>query len=103
MNEGSSPPELPVDEERLCEVCARFGVARLFVFGAVSRGEVNEDSDLDLLYELVPDARLGWDIELLTDELSELFGRRVDLVSKRALHEQLRGVVLAQARPLYAA
>lgn len=58
---------------------------------------------MDILYELEPDARLGWDIEKLADELSELIGRPVDLVSRRALHERLRDEVLAEALLLYAA
>lgn len=95
--------DLTVDEQRLAAVCARYGIARLFVFGSVNRGDAGGDSDIDILYELAPGARLGWNIEHLEDELSELFGRRVDLVSKRALHGQLRDAVLAEARPLYAA
>jgi uncharacterized protein len=46
---------------------------------------------------------LGWEIEDLADELSDLMGRPVDLVSRRALHPLLRADVLAQARTLYAA
>lgn len=37
----------------------------------------------DLLYELGPGAHLSWDIENLGDELSEVLGRPVDLVSPR--------------------
>lgn len=73
------------------------------MFGSVARGEATSQSDLDLLYELRPGARLGWAIENLSDELSELFGRPVDLVSRRALHAALRDHVLAEARPVYAA
>jgi predicted nucleotidyltransferase len=58
---------------------------------------------VDILYDLLPGRRLGWEIEDLTDELSELFGRRVDLFSRTALHERLRATVLAEAQPLYAA
>ncbi len=58
---------------------------------------------MDILYDLLPGRRLGWEIEDLTDELSELFGRRVDLLSRTALHERLRATVLAEAQPLYAA
>jgi predicted nucleotidyltransferase len=94
---------LEVDLERIAEICQRYGVARLEVFGSVSRGEERPDSDVDVLYELAPDARLGWEIEDLTDELSEVLGRPVDLVSRRALHERLREAVLAEARLLYAA
>lgn len=61
------------------------------------------DSDIDVLYRLRPGHRLGWEIEQLSDELTELFGRQVDLVSLRALHPLLQPSVLAEARPLYAA
>lgn len=94
---------LDVDTQRLAELCRRYGVARLEVFGSVARGEADETSDLDLLYELTPGAKLGWEIEDLQDELSELFARPVDLVSKRALHRRLRRAVLAEALELYAA
>ena len=94
---------LEVDLEEIAEICRRYGVARLEVFGSVSRGEGRPGSDIDLLYELAPGARLGWDIETLTDELSAAFERPVDLVSRKALHDRLRDAVLAEARLLYAA
>lgn len=96
-------PGVYVDAERLREVCGRYGIARLEVFGSVGRGEPDAGSDVDILYELAPGARLGWNIETLADELSELLGRPVDLVSRNALHEWLRDRVLAEARLLYAA
>ena len=92
-----------VDEVRLAAVCARYGIARLMIFGSVARGTADPSSDVDVLYELQPGRRLGWEIEDLSDELSELFGRPVDLVSRAALHERLRAAVLAEAQPLYAA
>ena len=94
---------LGVGIEQIGEVCRRYGVARLWVFGSVSRGDSGPGSDVDVLYELAPGARLGWDIEKLADELSLVLGRPVDLVSRRALHERLRDSVLAEAQELYAA
>ena len=92
-----------VDEEALAGVCRRYGVTRLEVFGSVGRNDPRPDSDIDVLYELAPEARLGWRIEDLADELSAILGRRVDLVSRNALHERLREKVLSEARLLYAA
>ncbi len=92
-----------VDQERVAEICRRYGVARLEVFGSVGRGDARPVSDVDVLYELAPGARLGWEIENLSDELSDALGRPVDLVSRRALHQQLRDAVLAEARVIYAA
>ncbi len=42
--------------EHLADLCRRFGVARLEVFGSMSRGDNRDGSDVDLLYELEPDA-----------------------------------------------
>jgi uncharacterized protein len=95
--------ELVVDYERLAEVCQRFGVERLEVFGSLSRGEGSDESDVDLLYVLKPGRRLGWRIEELSEELSVVLGRPVDLVSRRAVHNRLREQVLAEATVLYAA
>lgn len=96
-------PGVEVDEARLAAVCDRYGIAELKVFGSRVRGTARPDSDIDILYTLRPGRRLGWEIEQLADELAELFGRPVDLVSVRALHPLLRPSVLAEARPLYAA
>ena len=95
--------QLDFDVDRLAEICRRYGVARLDIFGSVSRGEATSASDVDVLYELVPGSRLGWMIENLSDDLSELLGRPVDLVSRQALGERLREVVLAEAQLVYTA
>jgi|HubBroStandDraft_6_1064221.scaffolds.fasta_scaffold2651335_1 predicted nucleotidyltransferase len=92
-----------VDERRLAEICDRYGIAELQIFGSRARGTSGPDSDIDVLYTLRPGRRLGWEIEELADELTDLFGHRVDLVSLRALHPMLRPSVLAEARPVYAA
>lgn len=101
MRRVSGWPE--VDIERLDAVCARYGIASLDVFGSAARGEDGPGSDLDLLYELRPGARLGWEIDDLVEELSEIFDRPVDLVSRRAIHPRLRERILREARPFYAA
>jgi uncharacterized protein len=92
-----------VDEGRLADICNRYGIAELQIFGSQARGTARPDSDIDVLYTLRPGRRLGWEIEQLADELSELFGHRVDLVSLRSLHPLLQPSVLAEARPVYAA
>ena len=55
------------------------------VVGSRARDGARLDSDIDVLCALRPGRRLGWEIEQLADELAELFGRPVDLVSLRAL------------------
>ena len=94
---------LDVDRARLDALCRRFGVVRLDVFGSVARGEDGPGSDVDLLYELAQGRSLGWEIEDLSQDFADLFGRPVDLVSRRALHPLIRDQVLADAEPFYAA
>jgi predicted nucleotidyltransferase len=94
---------IEIDERRLAAVCERYGIAALEVFGSSPRGTASPDSDVDILYTMKSGRRLGWEIEDLADELSALFGRRVDLVSRRALHPLLRPAVLVEARSMYAA
>jgi len=94
---------LDVDRVRLDALCRRFGVARLDVFGSVARGEAGPGSDVDLLYELAQGRSLGWEIEDLSQNLADLFGRPVDLVPRRALHPLIRDQVLADAEPFYVA
>ena len=94
---------ITVDAERLRGVCERYGVARLEVFGSVSRGEDGPGSDIDLLYELKPGARLGFSFFDLEDELVELFGRPVDLVPRDGINKYLREAILADAQAFYAA
>ena len=67
------------------------------------RDEGRPDSDVDLLYVLKPHARLGFRLFDLEDELASLFGRPVDLVSRKSVNKYIREQVLADAQPVYAA
>jgi uncharacterized protein len=94
---------IQVDDEALAAICDRYGIAELQVFGSQVRGAARPDSDIDVLYTLRPGRKLGWEIEQLADELADLFGQKVDLISQSALHPRLKPTVLAEARRLYAA
>jgi uncharacterized protein len=88
---------------RLAELCQKYGIAELSVFGSVARGDARPDSDIDLLYVRVPGNDLGMSYFALQDDLENLFGRPVDLVPKEGLHRVIRDQVLADAQVLYAA
>lgn len=96
--------DLPrIDSAALAQLCAQYGIARLELFGSHARGDASDDSDVDLLYELLPGQHLTWEIETLETELTALFGRPVDLVSRHSLHPLIRPGVEAQTKALYAA
>jgi predicted nucleotidyltransferase len=93
-----------IDEDKLADLCRGYQVRELSVFGSAARGEMHSDSDIDLLVEFLPEAKIDLvDHAGLMLDLSKLLGRRVDLVSKRALKPLIRTAILDEARLLYAA
>jgi len=93
-----------IPDAEIAAVCRRYHVKELFVFGSAARGELRPDSDIDSLVEFFPEAEVSLLQHFAAErELSELLGRRVDLVSKGALRSALREEVLSQVRLLYAA
>jgi predicted nucleotidyltransferase len=88
---------------QLAELCRKYGIAELSVFGSVARGDAQPGSDVDLLYVRAPGNDLGMSYFALQEDLEKLFGRPVDLVSKDGLHRVIRDQVLSDARILYAA
>jgi hypothetical protein len=91
-------------EPEIAEICRRYQIKQLAIFGSAARGETRPDSDIDLLVEFLPGAQVDLLQHFAAErEFSELLGRKVDLVSKRALRSALREEVLSQARHIYAA
>ena len=94
---------------QLADLCRRYGVQRLEVFGSASSGEGfdAERSDIDLIVEFRPGQDLGpWLAHYfeLRDALAKLFGRPVDLVMEGALKNQrFMREVNRTRRTLYAA
>lgn len=94
--------ELPID--RVAEVCRRYDVQELFVFGSAARGDHEAGSDIDILVDFKPGARIGLvKFASLNEELQDLLGRRVDLVTKTGLKPRVRPYVLREARLVYSA
>jgi uncharacterized protein len=94
--------ELPT--EAIGEICRRYHVHELSVFGSAARGDMKPESDIDILVEFEPHAPIGlWEFGDLEDELARLLERKVDLVSKRGLKPRVRPYVLRDAKVVYAA
>lgn len=93
-----------IDGPALAELCRRYGVKELSLFGSAIRGEMRPDSDIDIMVEFEPGVRIGLiKFESLVDELEALTGRKVDLVTKHGLKPWVRPCVLEDARVIYAA
>jgi predicted nucleotidyltransferase len=65
----------------------RYPIRRLALFGSWARGDAREDSDVDVLVEVDPS--IGLRFVDLGDDLEKALGRRVDLVSRRAIKPSL--------------
>lgn len=97
------PLGLNVDSQALADLCRRHGVRTLAVFGSILRGEIRPGSDLDVLVEFEPETSIGLRFITIQDELSALFGCRVDLNTPGFLSPHFRDRVLHEALPLYEA
>ncbi|RJR46406.1 MAG: nucleotidyltransferase [Desulfobacteraceae bacterium] len=91
-------PNLIVPEERIREFCKRNKIRRLSFFGSVLREDFTPESDVDVLVEFEPHARVGL-IRLagLELELGEILGRKVDLNTEGFLSQDYRERVLSEA------
>lgn len=98
-------PELfEIRKNEIAELCRRYQVKELSLFGSAAKGVSNDESDFDLLVEFEPDVEVGFlTLSRLRIELAELLGRPVDLVPKVGLKSAIRPAVLSEAVLLYAA
>lgn len=96
-------PAIEISADQLAEICRRYNVREISLFGSAARCEMRPDSDIDILVDFAPDAHPGWDFFRLEEELTQLFGRKVDMGTKESLKPRVRSAVLRDARVLYAA
>lgn len=88
-------PQIPKDKVR--NFCERWKVTELAFFGSVLRGELRPESDLDVLVSF--QANVPWtllDHMQMEEDLSEIFQRKVDLISRRGI-EHSRNALRKQA------
>ncbi len=100
--------ELKVDisQQQLADFCRRWRIRELAVFGSALREDFGPESDLDILVTFSPEAKWGLlDHVLMEQELATLLGRKVDLLSRRAVERSanwiLRREILGSAEVIY--
>ena len=77
-------------ESVACSVLMRYPVKRAALFGSAARGDMNEQSDVDMLVEFLPDTR-GLEFFGLRVDLEDALGCSVDLVTFNALSKAKPG------------
>ncbi|HTY23874.1 MAG TPA: nucleotidyltransferase family protein [Desulfomonilaceae bacterium] len=85
--------------EEIMRIAARHGADNVRLLGSAARGEAGPSSDVDLLVEMRPN-HSPWFPAGLKADLEELLGRRVHVVTSKALHPYIRERVLKEAVPL---
>jgi len=91
---------IEIQRDRIAAACARRGVLRLDAFGSAVRGDYRpSDSDIDFLVDFQPGSTLFDQVGLI-EELSSKLGRKVDVVSARALNRHLSQKILQESMTL---
>jgi len=94
----------PLDLDAVARFCRENRISRLAAFGSVLRDDFTDASDIDLLVEFEPGARVGLlDLARMELELEALFGRRVDLNTRGFLSDYFADEVMREAVPIYVA
>ncbi len=96
--------ELPIqiDRGKIAEFCRTHGIRKLSLFGSILHGDFDPvRSDVDVLAELLPTTRPGWDFFGWHEDLEPIIGRKVDLYTPDSLSGYFRDEVLREAMTVY--
>lgn len=100
--------QLNISESQIAAFCKKWLIEEFALFGSVVRGDFNKDSDIDVLVSFKPEAKWTlFDHVDMQDELRKLFGREVDLVSRKGIERSRNHIrrreIIQSARVMYAA
>lgn len=90
---------LRAKKQEILRIAKEHGVIRIRTFGSVARGEATEKSDIDFLIRL-GEGRSLLDLIGFKQDIEELLGRKVDVVSEGGVSPYLKDRILHEAAPL---
>lgn len=76
---------IALPHEAIAQFCQRWKIQEFYRFGSVLRDNFRPDSDIDVMVQFAPDARWGFEIVDMKQELEEVFGRKVDFMTKKSI------------------
>ena len=85
--------------DEILRIAARHGAHNVRVFGSAARGEAGPQSDIDLLVDIGPRTS-SWFSTGLIDDLEQLLGRKVDVLTDGGISPYLREQIYREAVPL---
>ncbi|MBD0344350.1 MAG: nucleotidyltransferase domain-containing protein [Coleofasciculus sp. Co-bin14] len=84
----SLPRGLTLPGKSLTKLCQHWQIVELSLFGSILREDFNADSDIDVLVKFSEEARITFfDFDVIEQQLSQLFQRPVDVVTKQAIEQ----------------
>jgi len=94
---------IDIPKDKIAEFCRLNRIRRLSLFGSVLRDDFRSDSDVDVLVEFEPGARVGFfELYDMEQELSQLLGcRKVDMNTPKSLSKYFREEVMQEAEVQY--
>ncbi len=92
---------LVISKDKIAGFCQQHHIRRLAVFGSALRDDFAPESDIDILVEFQKGQEPGFAFFAMQDELTKLFGRKVDLHTPNFLSRYFRDEVLRQAEVQY--
>ncbi len=100
-------PTIIIPKGKIANFCRRWKITEFALFGSVLRDDFRPESDIDVLVSFSNDAQWTlFDQVNMQDELKVIFGRKVDLVSKRGIERSRnalrRKAILHSAEVIYA-
>ncbi len=96
--------KLPVDWNRVADLCRRYHILKLWFFGSVLRDDFRPDSDVDILVQFEEGKTPGFEFVTLIEELERIVGRPVDLMTEPSLRNPyLKREILRTRQLAYAA
>ena len=100
--------QIKLPREKIAKFCEKWQIHEFSFFGSVLRDDFRPDSDIDVLVTFEEDARHTlFDLVHMQDELKQIFGRDVDIVSRRGIESSRnyirRNAILNSAEAIYAA
>ena len=96
--------QLQISQDRIADFCRRHHIRKLALFGSVLRDDFSPASDVDVLVEFQPGAKVGLlALARMERELSAIVSRKVDLNTVGFLSRYFRSEVLKEAEVQYVA
>jgi predicted nucleotidyltransferase len=97
---------IKIDKIRIGEFCHKWKVSDCSLFGSVLADNFGPDSDVDILVSFAPETHWSLlDMVEMREELQEIFGRSVDLLTRRAVERShnwiRRRAILENAESIY--